>query len=244
MQIDLRVLLFQKKMSNTMRDNCTRRSKYDTTASMIKEYGIECQSNENLLATVLGIDCMNHGFEEVKAIFDGSHSLRKASKKTFQELTAIKGIGDKKAASILAAFEIGRRLMKEKVEEITDLGSSFDIYNYMRPFVLNLDHEESWVLCLDQNFKLIKKVRISVGGITETSVDVRLICKEAIMCNATIISLVHNHPSCSSSPSKADDLLTLKTQKACQVMNLFFQDHVIISSKADTYYSYHDRGKL
>lgn len=150
-----------------MKDNCMRvRSKYETTASMIKEFGVEYISNEHLLAAVLGIDCMNQGFEEVMAIFDGSHSLRKASKKTFQELTSIKGIGDKKAASILAAFEIGRRLMKEKAEEATNLGSSLDIYNYMKPFVQDLDHEEAYLICMDQSFKILKKVRIGVGGIT------------------------------------------------------------------------------
>lgn len=227
-----------------MRDNCTTKSKYDTTISMVKEFGIECLSNENLLATVLGIDCMNHGFEEVKAIFDGSHSLRKASKKTFQELSVIKGIGDKKAASILAAFEIGKRLIKEKAIEVVDIGSSLAIYNYMIPFVQDLDIEESYLLCMDQHFKLKKMIRLSVGGITETSIDVRLVCKEAVMCNATIIAIVHNHPSDSPYPSKNDDLLTMQIQKACEIMRLFFMDHVIISSRSNSYYSYHDKGKL
>lgn len=227
-----------------MRDN-SKKCWYDTTATMIERYGTEYVSNENLIAAVLGIDIMNEASQPVRDLFEGSHSLRNlANKKTFDELVKVKGIGEKKAAALLAAFEIGRRLMKEEAEDITDLGSSFFIYNYMRPFTLDLDHEESWVLCLDQNFKLIKRVRISVGGITETAVDVRLICKEAIMCNATIIALVHNHPSCNPTPSKNDDILTMKLQKACQVMNLFFSDHVIISSKANTYYSYHDKGRL
>lgn len=227
-----------------MRDN-SKKCWYDTTATMIERYGTEYVSNENLIAAVLCIDIMNEASQPVRDLFDGSHSLRNlANKKTFDELVKVKGIGEKKAAALLAAFEIGRRLMKEEAEDITDLGSSFFIYNYMRPFTLDLDHEESWVLCLDQNFKLIKRVRISVGGITETAVDVRLICKEAIMCNATIIALVHNHPSCNPTPSKNDDILTMKLQKACQVMNLFFSDHVIISSKANTYYSYHDKGRL
>lgn len=226
-----------------MRDN-SKKCWYDTTATMIERYGTDYVSNENLLAAVLGIDIMNEASQPIRDLFGGSHSLRNISKKTFADLVKVKGIGDKKAAAILAAFELGRRLMKEKAEEIIDLGSSFDVFNYMRPIVLDLDHEETWLLCLDQNYKLIKRVRISVGGITETAVDVRLICKEAVLCNATIVTFVHNHPSASPDPSKADDILTFKIQKACQVMNLFFQDHVIISSKVDTYYSYHDRGKL
>lgn len=97
---------------------------------------------------------------------------------------------------------------------------------------------------MDNHFKLIKMVRLSQGGISETAIDVRVVCKEAISCNATIIALVHNHPSSNCFPSKNDDALTFKIQKACEIMRLFFMDHVIISSNSDQYYSYHDKGKL
>lgn len=228
-----------------MKDNCTRiRSKYDTITSMVKEFGIDYLSNENLLAAIIGIEPMQQGSEPIREIFDGSHSLRKAGKKTFQELTSIKGVGERKATAILAAFELGKRLMKEKATDIVSIDHSLAIYNYMMPTMLDLEHEEAYMLCMDQNFKLIKRVRLGVGGLTETAVDVRTLCKEAVLCNATIIALVHNHPSNSCTPSKNDDLLTCQVSKACEIMRLFFMDHVIISSKAANYYSYHDRGKL
>lgn len=104
-----------------MKDNA-RTIKYDSITSYAKEYGVEYLSNENLIASIIGIDPMLQGNEPIRKIFDGSHSLRKASKRTLQELTSIKGIGEKKATAILAAFELGRRFMKEKSQELTDLG--------------------------------------------------------------------------------------------------------------------------
>lgn len=226
-----------------MKDNCKAfASKQDTMASFVKEYGIETLSNEHLISAILGIDALNQGYEQVTEIFNGSRSLRKVSLKTFDDLTNIKGIGEKKAIAILAAFEIGKRLMKEKSKDITDLGSSISVYQHMLPFMKGLEHEEFWVLLMNNNFKLIKKVRLSVGGLTECAVDVRMIIKEAVINNATIISVCHNHPSENATPSKLDDELTRKIAKACEVMRIFFCDHVIIAN--ESFYSYHDKGKL
>lgn len=121
-----------------MKDN-VRTIKNNSIASYAKEYGVECMSNENLIASIIGIDPMLQGNEPIRKIFDGTHSLRKASKKTLRELTSIKGIGEKKAISILAAFELGKILMKEKSQELIDLGSSLDIYNYILPYVKDLE---------------------------------------------------------------------------------------------------------
>lgn len=224
-----------------MKDNA-RTIKYDSITSYAKEYGVEYLSNENLIASIIGIDPMLQGNEPIRKIFDGSHSLRKASKRTLQELTSIKGIGEKKATAILAAFEIGKRLMEEKSEEREDLGSSISIYQHMLPYMIDLKHEEFWILLMNQNFKLIKKVRMSVGGVTDCAVDVRMIIKEVVLNNATILAVCHNHPSCSPSPSKNDDLLTIQISKACEIMRIFFMDHVIITDGA--FYSYHDKGRL
>ena len=85
-------------------------------------------------------------------------------------------------------------------------------------------------------------MRISQGGITETSVDVRLIIKQAVLCNATIIAFCHNHPSGCITPSRQGDELTKRIKSACDLMRIHFQDHVIVTD--ETYYSYHEQGKL
>ena len=97
-------------------------------------------------------------------------------------------------------------------------------------------------MLMNQNFKLLKHVKISEGGLTETAVDVRLIIKEAVQCNATIVAIAHNHPSGNATPSRNDDMLTKQVAEACKLMRLFFMDHVIVTD--GTFYSYHDKGKL
>lgn len=102
--------------------------------------------------------------------------------------------------------------------------------------------KQAHVILMNQNFRLIKSVKLSEGGITETSVDIRILMREAVLSGATIMAFVHNHPSGNTQPSKADDVLTQQIAKACQVMRLFFMDHVIVTDGA--FYSYHDKGRL
>jgi DNA repair protein RadC len=106
----------------------------------------------------------------------------------------------------------------------------------------DLDVEEFWLLLMNQSCRLIKDVRIAHGGITEVSVDVRILMREAVLCNATMMAVCHNHPSGSIRPSRQDDELTKRIQKACEVMRIHFLDHVIITD--GLYYSYHEEGRL
>ena len=106
----------------------------------------------------------------------------------------------------------------------------------------DLDVEEFHVLLMNQRFKLIKAIRVSHGGITETAVDVRVIMKEAILNNATVMVACHNHPSGNNRPSKEDDRLTERMKKACELLRVYFLDHVIITDGA--YYSYREEGRV
>ena len=126
-------------------------------------------------------------------------------------------------------------------EERPDLGTATRIYNHMHPIMQDLDVEEFWVLLLNQHYRLIKKLRISHGGITETAADIRIIIKEAVLANATILAVCHNHPSGNLSPSRQDDELTKSLDRACELMHIHFLDHVIITD--GQYYSYHEQGR-
>ena len=97
-------------------------------------------------------------------------------------------------------------------------------------------------MLLNQNYRLIKKVRISHGGITEVAVDIRIIMREAVLANATIIAVCHNHPSGSLRPSAADNELTSTLQRACNIMRIHFLDHIIITDGA--YFSYRESGRI
>ena len=172
---------------------------------------------------------------------DCENNLAVLSKRTLDQLTSYNGIGEAKAISILAACELGKRRQAESAEERPDLGTATRIYNHMRPKLQDLDVEEFWALLLNQHYRLIRKVRISHGGITETSVDIRIIIREAILANCTVLAVCHNHPSGNLVPSRQDNELTKSISRACELMNIHFLDHVIITD--GQYYSYHEQGK-
>lgn len=117
-----------------------------------------------------------------------------------------------------------------------------DVWRYFRPIVGTADHEEAHVLLMNNNFKLIKAVKLSSGGLTETAVDVRIILREALVNNATTLTLIHNHPSGNPCPSRDDDRITATLKQACSTMRLYLIDHVIVTDS--TYYSYSEEGKL
>ena len=146
------------------------------------------------------------------------------------------------SCKIMAAVELGKRRQAATAELRPDMSTATRIYNYMLPKMQDLNHEEFWVLLMNQNYKLLKAERISIGGITETSADIRIIMREAVLNNATILAAVHNHPSGSLTPSRADDTLTTAIKNACSVMRIYFLDHVIVTDGA--FYSFHEMGKL
>ena len=206
--------------------------------------GAEALSNSELLAILIGSGNTKESAVDLmkRVMNDCGNNLNTLGKKTITELCDYKGVGPAKAITILAACELGKRRQLEKAEERLDLGSAVAIYEHMHPLMQDLDVEEAWVLLMNRNFKLIKKVRISHGGISETAVDVRVIMKHAIMNNATVIALCHNHPSNNPRPSGDDDRLTKRMKEACQLMRIFFLDHLIITD--GRYYSYHEEGKI
>ena len=206
--------------------------------------GAEALSNSELLAILIGSGNTKESAVDLmkRVMNDCGNNLNTLGKKTIKELCDYKGVGPAKAITILAACELGKRRQLEKAEERLDLGSAVAIYEHMHPLMQDLDVEEAWVLLMNRNFKLIKKVRISHGGISETAVDVRVIMKHAIMNNATVIALCHNHPSNNPRPSGDDDRLTKRMKEACQLMRIFFLDHLIITD--GRYYSYHEEDKI
>ena len=216
----------------------------DMPREEMERLGAEALSNAELLAILIGSGSHEESAVDLmkRVMNDCGNNLNTLGKKTIKELCDYKGVGPAKAITILAACELGKRRQLEKAEERLDLGSAVAIYEHMHPLMQDLDVEEAWVLLMNRNFKLIKKVRISHGGISETAVDVRVIMKHAIMNNATVIALCHNHPSNNPRPSGDDDRLTKRMKEACQLMRIFFLDHLIITD--GRYYSYHEEGKI
>ena len=216
----------------------------DRPTERLQRLGTDSLTDAELLAILIG-----SGTSQYSAVDIAKHVLGKfggnlntLGKARFDEFEDIEGVGTQTACKIVAAVELGRRRQTATAELRPDMSTAIRIYNYMLPKMQDLNHEEFWVLLMNQNYKLLKAERISIGGITETSADIRIIMREAVLNNATILAVCHNHPSGSISPSRQDDMLTQSIQKACQLMRIHFLDHVIVTDGA--YYSYHEQGKI
>ena len=217
-------------------------SEDDQPREKLRDKGPEALSNAELLAILIGSGTPGTSAVELMQTVLNSckNNLNTLGKMTIRDLCEYKGIGEAKAITILAACELGKRRQAETPEERPDLGTATRIYNHMHPVIQDLDVEEFWALLMNQHYRLIKKVRISHGGITETSVDIRVIMREAVLANCTILAVCHNHPSGNLTPSKNDEILTRNLNRACEVMNIKFLDHVIVTD--GLYYSFHEQG--
>jgi DNA repair protein RadC len=223
--------------------NINQWAEEDRPREKMANLGAESLSNAELLAILIGSGSSKESAVDLmkRILSDCNNNLNTLGKMTIHELCQYNGIGEAKAISILAACELGKRRQMESPEERPDLGTATRIYNHMHPKMQDLDVEEFWVLLMNQHYRLIKMVRISHGGITETAVDVRIIMREAVLANCTVMAVCHNHPSGNLSPSKQDEELTRTIRKACEAMRIFFLDHVIITD--GHYYSFHEQGK-
>ena len=215
----------------------------DRPREKMVKLGTEALSDAELLAILIGKGSAKEDAVSLmkRILADSKNNLNTLGKMSIHELCQYNGIGEAKAITILAACELGKRRQMESPEERPDLGTATRIYNHMHPIMQDLDVEEFWVLLLNQHYRLIKKVRISHGGITETAVDIRIIMKEAVLANTTILAVCHNHPSGNLKPSRQDDELTKSIKRACELIYIHFLDHVIITD--GQYYSYHEQGK-
>jgi DNA repair protein RadC len=219
-------------------------SEEDRPREKLERLGAQALSDAELLAILVGSGSTKEDAVSMmkRILSDCNNNLNTLGKMTIHDLCQYNGVGPAKAITILAACELGKRRQQERAEERPDVGTATRIYNLMHPVLQDLDVEEFWLLLMNQNYRLIKRLRIAHGGISEVSVDVRILMREAVLANATIIAVCHNHPSGNIRPSRADDQLTQSIRRACEVMRLYFADHVIVTD--GNYFSYREEGKL
>ena len=216
----------------------------DRPREKLMRLGPSALSDAELLAILVGSGSTKEDAVSLmkRILNDCKNNLNTLGKLSIRDLCRYNGVGPAKAITILAACELGKRRQMERPEERPDLSTATRIYNHMHPMMQDLDTEEFWLLLMNQNFRLIREQKIAHGGISEVAVDIRLLIKEALLCNATILAVCHNHPSGSLRPSQADNDLTQSIRRACDVMRIKFMDHVIITDGA--YYSYHEEGRM
>jgi DNA repair protein RadC len=200
-------------------------------------------SNAELLAILLGSGSKNESAVDLaKRILNYSqNNLSDIGRLAVEDLTQFKGVGEAKAVTLCSAFEIARR-RKEEVVDYVKISSAKDVFSLISPYVSDLNHEEFWVLYLNRANIVVKKDKVSSGGISGTVVDQKIILKKALLYLASSIVLVHNHPSGNLKPSLADKQVTLKLKSACEMLEINLLDHLIIAR--NSYYSFADESDL
>ena len=193
-------------------------------------HGIRALSNAELIAILIG-----SGNVDETAVELSQRILNSAGK-------PFKGIGEAKAITIMAALEIGRRRRDEELPRRPSISGSADVYNLLRGQMIDLPHEEFWVLLLNRANRVIDTIKVSQGGTSATVVDVKLVMRSALQQLASAVILCHNHPSNNLNPSQADDKVTEKIKSAAALFDISVLDHIIVGE--DGYFSYVDEGRL
>jgi DNA repair protein RadC len=198
--------------------------------------GIESLDDHELLALLL------ENKEQALSLIKECGSLSNIANTPFSRLRMTAGLGSKLAERTLVASEFGKRISSSNRAIEESISSSDDIVKIMRPILRDKKHEECWAIFLTNSNRIIERTLISQGGVQATVVDQRLIVKRALELLSTRIILVHNHPSGSATPSRADFDLTSKVKEATQLFDIQLLDHIVIADSES--YSFKSNCKL
>lgn len=202
--------------------------------------GAGALTDTELLAILLGSGtCRQTAVDLARDLLaQGGGRLDALSRMDARQLTKTDGIGPAKATSVLATFELARRLAAELPEDELTIRTSETVARMMAPHLRDLPHEECWALYLNRGRKLIGKEKVSVGGMGSTIMDIKIIVKKAVDRLASGLILVHNHPSGNPQPGEQDRKQTEALKQAAAVFDIELVDHVIIGKKK--YFSFSD----
>ncbi len=216
----------------------------DRPREKLRSKGKQSLSDAELIAILLGSGSRSESAVGLaKRILSGvDNNLSELGKCSLAEFMKYKGIGEAKAITIAAALELGRRRQLSQVRDRPQVRSSRDAFRAIAPLLVDLPHEEFWILLLNRANRVVGRDQISLGGVTGTVVDAKVLFRKAIEGMACSIILCHNHPSGNLQPSQADIDLTKKLAQAGVTLDVLVLDHLIITEKG--YYSFADEGLL
>jgi len=206
--------------------------------------GKSALSDAELLAILLGSGTRTMSAVELGKIVlqNAGNNLHQLARLTIKDLMKLKGIGEAKAITIVAAMELGRRRKELEQEEKPKIGGSIDAYELLKSDLLDIPHEEFWVILLNRANRVVKKYQVSQGGVAGTVADPKIIFKVALEELASGIILAHNHPSGNLTASQADVDLTKKLAAGGRLLEIQVLDHLIIAGQ--NYFSFADEGLI
>jgi DNA repair protein RadC len=201
-------------------------------------------SDAELLSIIIGSGVSGENSLEIakKMLSTCGNSLCEFWKFGVSDLQKIKGIGEKRAVKISAMFALARRRNESEVIHKDKISSSRDAFEIFKCLMGDLPYEEFWILLLNKANRIIKKVKISEGGVSGTVVDPKKIFQICLAQHTSSIILGHNHPSGNIQPSEADQKITKKIRDCGLMLDIAVLDHIIVGD--ERYYSFADEGSL
>lgn len=211
----------------------------DRPREKMAEKGLGALSNAELIATMVRTGSRKDNAVDISRMLlrSAGDSLVTLSGMSVKQMCRTAGIGPGKAASVVAAFELGRRCAVESstIDKVSITDPAM-IYRHMLHLMKGLAHEECWVIYLNRANYILGKERLSSGGTSSTVIDVKMIIKNALEMLASGIILVHNHPSGNPQPGSCDIKQTGILKKAAETFDISLLDHIIIAD--DRFYSF------
>ncbi|GAB2705667.1 DNA repair protein RadC [Mucilaginibacter koreensis] len=216
----------------------------DRPREKLNAQGRRALSDAELIAILIGSGSRTESAVELskRILHHYDNDLNKLGMVSVAELSKFKGIGEAKAISIIAALELGRRRDETEAKAPEIIQGSRSAYQCLRRHLVDLNHEEFWILLLGRNCKVLSKELISKGGLSGTVADPKVIFGVALQHQASSIILAHNHPSGNLKPSQQDIDLTKKIFNAGRILDIGVLDHIIIAGQS--YFSFGDEGLL
>jgi len=194
------------------------------------EYLSDCELLAIILRTGIGNRCSKYSaLDLAKKILVCFKDLKHLFNASFGELKSFDGIGEAKAAQVMAALELGRRAVSSNNGNNKLFRCSEDVANYYIPMLKNLKKEQFRLILLDVKNRLIREVLISQGSLTSSIVHPREVLKPAIQESASAVIFIHNHPSGDPQPSMDDIEITKRLAKSCAIMGIEALDHIIVA---------------
>jgi len=231
-------------MSYNLKSGIKAWAEDDQPREKLLNKGKNSLSDAELIAILIGIGNREMSAVELSKLIlqSAGNNLNELAKLGVSELMKFKGIGEAKAISIVAAMELARRRKDTEQVKKEKVKFSKEAYDILKPYMMDLNHEQFWMICLNRNLEVIKVIQISSGGVTGTVADPKIIFKLALEQLSCSIIISHNHPSGNLKPSEADKKLTKILKDGADILDITFSDHIIFTDNG--YFSFADENLL
>jgi len=205
--------------------------------------GADALTDAQLLAILLRVGRQRSSAVQVSMeVLDRLGGIAGLAHCGIEELCAVEGVGEAKAAQVKAALELGKRSLASPLSKGTRILSSRDLFEHYHPALRNLRHEIFKVVLLDAKHAILRETTVSEGSLTLSIVHPREVFTMAVKESAAAVIFLHNHPSGDPSPSAEDLMFTRKVAESLRLCDIDLADHIVVG--AHRFYSMRQKGQL